>query len=68
MSRTRFGPLADLRAEGFDQCSPIPHTKRIRIRCSQCEVVVINGIATHEQGCPNAVHECVGCDMLIPMK
>ena len=28
--------------------------KQWRVRCSQCEALVINGIATHERGCPNA--------------
>jgi hypothetical protein len=40
----------------------------VRVRCSQCESLVINGIATHEHGCPNATHECNGCNELIPMR
>lgn len=29
----------------------------IRIRCSQCEALVINGVPCHETGCPNTVRE-----------
>ena len=36
--------------------------------CEQCEVLVINGIPCHETGCPNAVHECHGCNALIPVR
>jgi hypothetical protein len=25
-----------------------------RVRCSQCEALVINGLACHETGCPNS--------------
>lgn len=25
----------------------------VRVRCSQCQAVVINGVACHERGCPN---------------
>lgn len=41
--------------------------KAVRVRCGGCEALVINGIATHERGCPNARHECRGCNELIPM-
>ena len=37
-------------------------------RCSQCEALCINGHPTHETGCPNAVHECDGCNALIPAR
>ena len=37
-------------------------------RCSQCEVRVINGVASHETGCQNAMHECKGCSDLVPMR
>ena len=39
-----------------------------RVSCDQCEVVVIQGYPTHETGCPNARHECAGCNELIPMR
>lgn len=28
--------------------------KYLRPKCSQCQVLVINGTACHETGCPNA--------------
>lgn len=39
---------------GFDRAEHIPFTKRYHIGCSQCEALVINGIACHETGCPHA--------------
>jgi hypothetical protein len=27
--------------------------KYVRVKCDQCEILVINGIACHEHGCPN---------------
>lgn len=39
-----------------------------RISCDQCAAVVINNIPCHEHGCPNAMHECNGCNELIPMR
>lgn len=60
--------LSLLRALGFDQSAHVPFTKRYRVKCSQCEALAINGVPTHEQGCPNAVHECQGCNELISMR
>lgn len=28
--------------------------KQMRVRCNQCEAVIINGLYCHETGCPNA--------------
>jgi hypothetical protein len=28
-------------------------TRGIRVGCSRCEALVINGLPTHETGCPN---------------
>ena len=39
--------------QGFDRTAHIPFTKRYRIRCSQCEALVINNLPCHETGCPN---------------
>ena len=39
-------------ALGFD--STTCDDEYTRIKCSQCEVLVIQGIATHEIGCPNS--------------
>jgi hypothetical protein len=30
----------------------------VRVGCSQCEALVINGVACHETGCPHIVTEC----------
>ena len=51
---------------GFDQSKRVPFTKQYRIRCSCCEALVINNTPTHERGCPNAMHECDGCNTIIP--
>lgn len=29
--------------------------------CDACQMVAINGIATHETGCPNTPRECFEC-------
>ena len=39
-----------------------------RLSCNQCEAMVINGTATHEQGCPNSKHECAGCYEIVPAR
>jgi len=43
--------------------SAYPHVK-----CNACAALVINGVATHEIECPNAMHECAGCNVLVPMR
>jgi hypothetical protein len=53
--------LLNLRARGFDLSYHIPFTREYKVKCSQCEAVAINGIACHEQGCPNQTYECRGC-------
>lgn len=45
--------VANLKRRGFDQTYAI-RGAGIRPKCSQCESLVINGIACHEKGCPNA--------------
>ena len=37
----------------------------VYVVCSQCEALVVNGIAIHEHGCPNAYpeHEGEGDDV-----
>lgn len=49
--------LAHLRSQGFDLSTHTPFTKYYRPRCSQCEVLCINGMACHETGCPHIVRE-----------
>jgi len=39
--------------KGFDLTINIPFTSQFRIRCSQCEALVINDTPTHELRCPN---------------
>ena len=55
-----------LRALGFDLTTYNRRTGYYSPRCSQCEACVINGVACHETGCPNATHECQGCNEVIP--
>lgn len=59
--------LQKLLAKGFDQTT-IEEDGSALVKCSSCAALVINGTATHETGCPNAVHECSGCDTLIPTR
>jgi hypothetical protein len=42
--------IATLTAQGFTVTRQGRH---LRIRCSQCDALVINHVATHELGCPN---------------
>lgn len=59
--------LASLQARGFDQSRTGSHGE-VHVRCSQCEALVVNGTPTHERGCPNATHECRGCNQIIPRR
>jgi hypothetical protein len=52
--------LQRLRDRGFDQTTR--NGKYLRPKCSQCETLVINGVACHEAGCPNATRTCKGCN------
>jgi hypothetical protein len=46
--------LAHLRDTlGFDESTVVSFSKETRIKCSQCEALAVNGVATHERGCPN---------------
>lgn len=36
------------------------------VACSQCSALVINETPTHESGCPNTKHECMGCSAIVP--
>lgn len=45
--------VQSLRDRGFDLSWAVPFAHAWKVRCSQCEAVCINGIPTHEQGCPN---------------
>jgi len=50
---------------GFDRSSK--HGRTLHVACSQCAAVVIMDVPTHETGCPNAKHECKGCNNLVPV-
>jgi hypothetical protein len=51
--------LESLESQGFD--SSYISGQGVRVGCSQCQALCINGTATHETGCSNVVHECQGC-------
>lgn len=55
-----------LRALGFDASKHVPFSRQYSVRCSSCQALVINGMPSHERGCTAAVHECNGCNALIP--
>lgn len=50
MTRSRVQHLRD---KGFDLSESIPFESTHRVRCSQCEALVINGTPCHETGCRN---------------
>jgi hypothetical protein len=60
--------LQQLRALGFDRSTHIPFTHYYRVACSQCQALSINGIATHETGCPQQAFECKGCNNLVSQR
>ena len=49
-------PLQSLHEQGFDKSYCIEGTDQIKVKCSQCEALVINGVPCHENGCPNRKH------------
>jgi len=57
--------LSQLKSLGFDRS--VKTGRYLHVYCSQCQALVINGMPTHETGCPNAVHECAGCNTLLPL-
>jgi hypothetical protein len=59
--------LDRLIAQGFDAASVV-RGGMIRPKCSQCEALVIQGVACHETGCPHETRECHGCNALIPVR
>ena len=50
----RVSTVQHLRDRGFDDSEAVPFETRWRVRCSQCAAAVIQGLACHETGCPNA--------------
>lgn len=57
--------VSQLIALGFDKSERLKPTRSIRVKCSQCLALVVNGTATHETGCPNQKSECNGCDAIV---
>jgi hypothetical protein len=52
--------LAELRSRGFNLSRRVG-PGRWRIDCGACSVVIINGVACHETGCPNTPVACREC-------
>jgi hypothetical protein len=46
----------------------IANSGAFRLTCNACETMTINGVPTHETGCPNAKHECAGCSNIVPIR
>lgn len=58
--------LDELHARGFDgSAHTFGRPNLISVSCTQCQALVINGTPCHERGCPNAMHECRGCNVLV---
>jgi hypothetical protein len=53
--KRKTGILASLKARGFDRSRVRPFERGASVGCSQCEALVINGVACHETGCTNKV-------------
>ena len=57
--------LEDVLSRGFDKSAKVGRDdtgrfcKGVHVRCSQCNAVVINGVAAHERTCPNEPSEDV---------
>lgn len=49
----RYSRVQRLRDQGFDESYAVPFERAWKVRCSQCEALVINGYPTHETRCPN---------------
>lgn len=58
--------LLHLTDRGFDRSER--RGQKLHVRCSQCEVVTICGIACHETGCPNQTRSCDECGQPIPKR
>jgi hypothetical protein len=57
----RASLTSQLHMRGFDLSRATPFVKGVRVRCSQCEALVINGVPCHEHGCPNRPPVCREC-------
>ena len=62
--------LQQIKHQGFDR-SRVTRTvpfRSIHVACSQCEALVINGVACHETGCPRQMFACKGCNNMVPRR
>jgi hypothetical protein len=53
MSKNKVSLGYKLRKAGFDETYYNRSTGYYKVKCSQCDALVINGVACHETGCPN---------------
>ena len=60
--------LSNLRLLGFDESKHVPFTTNYRVHCSACAALAVNGQPTHETGCERTMHECSGCNEIIPAR
>ena len=49
--------VSHLKNQGFDLTEYDKESKHYTVQCSQCEVMIIQQVATHEIGCPNANYD-----------
>jgi cytochrome c5 len=57
--------LTRLKSLGFTDSYRIG-TGLYKVKCDSCEAMTVNGTPLHERGCPNEVHECKGCNAMVP--
>ncbi len=50
--QARLALKRSLRRRGFDGCRSFS-SGLVKVDCSQCSALVIQGLACHETGCPN---------------
>lgn len=61
--------LETLIALGFSESTQTSkRPARYRVACRSCDALVINVTPCHETGCTEAMHECNGCNALIPSR
>jgi hypothetical protein len=58
--------LTELFERGFDNSEVDEADGTVRVKCSACEALVINGTPCHETGCTNKAGECFECGAPIP--
>jgi hypothetical protein len=51
MNARKLSGVEKLRRRGFDLSYAVPFERAWKVRCSQCEALVINGVPCHESGC-----------------